>query len=189
MSCTNPRGIPVACAASKAASAKSCVVRGCEECPLAITGFPAATAAAKSPPAALLNAKGKLFGPNTATGPSGPNIERMFALVSIVAAVQVPSRAAAAACRSWLDVRGSSTSFSRGCSGSAVSRCAASTSASARASIRSAYASRNAANRSPGHPRISREAAEAAPIARSISSHELTGYVYGSGSRVAGFTA
>ena len=33
---------------------------------------PAATAAAKSPPAAPLKANGKLFGPKTQTGPPGP---------------------------------------------------------------------------------------------------------------------
>ena len=46
---------------------------------------PAATAAAKSPPAAPLKANGKLLGPNTQTGPMGPSIERMPAAVSMVA--------------------------------------------------------------------------------------------------------
>ena len=46
------------------------VVPGCEVFALAITGLPAAMAAAKSPPAMLLKANGKLLGPNTHTGPS-----------------------------------------------------------------------------------------------------------------------
>ena len=48
---------------------------GCDVFALAITGLPAAIAAAKSPPLALLNASGKLFGPNTTTGPIGPSSE------------------------------------------------------------------------------------------------------------------
>jgi hypothetical protein len=104
-----------------------------------MTGLPAATAAAKSPPAMPLNAYGKLFGPNTTTGPpSGAWIERNPAAVSMVARRQLPSRAAFAAWRSWPVVRGSSALRRRGSTGRPVSRCAASISASARASMASA---------------------------------------------------
>ena len=70
---------------------------GCEVLALAITGLPAAIAAAKSPPLALLKASGKLFGPKTTTGPMGPSIERMLFFASIVGSAHEPSRAAAAA--------------------------------------------------------------------------------------------
>ena len=59
--------------------------------------------------------------------------------------------------------------------GASVTFAKLATSSSARASIRSAKFSRNAANRSPGQPRISREAAAEAAIACSTSSHGLTG--------------
>ena len=73
---------------------------GCELLALAMTGFPVAIAATKSPPDTLLNAKGKLFGPNTHTGPIGASIERMPSLVSIVGIAHDPSIAAAAPRRS-----------------------------------------------------------------------------------------
>src|SRR5687768_12219892 len=114
------------------------VVLGWELLALAMTGLPAAIAAAKSPPEMLLKANGKLFGPKTHTAPSGAKYERMLFFVSMVAAHHDPSRAAAAACRSWLVVRGSSTSASRGDLGRAVSAWAASTRSPARASIRTA---------------------------------------------------
>jgi hypothetical protein len=56
-----------------------------------MTGFPAAIAAAKSPPATPLYAKGKLFGPKIKTGPSGASRERMFNFVSIVGSTHEPS--------------------------------------------------------------------------------------------------
>ena len=89
--------MPVCPAASCAVSASSRVVPGCELLALAITGLPAAMAAAKSPPAALLKAKGKLFGPNTQTGPIASYCERMPSFVSSVASRHDSSRAAAAA--------------------------------------------------------------------------------------------
>ena len=100
---------------------------GCELLAFAITGLPAASAAAKSPPATLLKANGKLFGPKTQTGPMGASTERMLSLVSIVGSAHEPSRAAAAAWRSCPVVRGSSTSASRGAFGRPVSACAMST--------------------------------------------------------------
>ena len=94
-------GRPLAEAASNAASAKIFVVPGCPLLALAITGLPAAMAAAKSPPAAELKANGKLLGPNTTTGPPrGPYSERISLPVSMVALVHERSRVAAAACRS-----------------------------------------------------------------------------------------
>src|SRR5262245_19352102 len=100
MSWIVPGGIPAARAAACASSARRRVVPGCDVLALAMTGLPAAMAAAKSPPLALLKANGKLFGPNTTTGPIGPNIERMLFLASIVGRAQAPLLAAAAACRS-----------------------------------------------------------------------------------------
>src|SRR5690606_12971977 len=97
-----------------------------------------AMAAAKSPPDTLPKAKGKLLGPKTQTGPSGPKQDRIPALVSIVAIAQSPDRQAAAAARSWLLVRGSSTSASRGVLARPVSEKAASTKASLWRSIASA---------------------------------------------------
>ena len=92
-------GRPRACRIFRAMSAISRVVPGCPVLALAITGLPAAIAAAKSPPEAELKANGKLLGPNTTTGASnGPRIDRIFDPVSIVARRHEPSRAAAAAC-------------------------------------------------------------------------------------------
>ena len=113
--------MPVSCAAACANSAINFVVPGCEVFALAMTGLPAAMAAAKSPPEALLKAKGKLFGPKTMTGPIGSSMLRMFCLESIVGMAHEPSFAATAACRSWFVVRGSSLSASRGDAGRAVS--------------------------------------------------------------------
>ena len=62
----------------------------------------------------------------------------MFAFVSTVAWHQERSRTAAAAWRSWLTVRGSSTARSRGATGNPVSRAAIATNGSACASIRRA---------------------------------------------------
>jgi hypothetical protein len=62
-----------------------------------MTGFPAAIAAAKSPPEALPKAKGKLLGPKTQTGPSDPKHERMLFAVSMTGCLQLPVRAARAA--------------------------------------------------------------------------------------------
>jgi len=45
---------------------------------LAMTGLPAAMAAAKSPPLTPLKAKGKLLGPKMTTGPMGAKQERIF---------------------------------------------------------------------------------------------------------------
>src|SRR5262245_66491059 len=87
-------------------SANRRVVPGCEVFALAMTGLPAAMAAAKSPPAMLLKAKGKLFGPKTQTGPMAARQLRMLALVSIVGMAQDPSLAAAPAWRSRAGVRG-----------------------------------------------------------------------------------
>ena len=56
-------------AALFARTANRMVVAGCDELALAMTGLPAAIAAAKSPPAMLLKANGKLLGPKTHTGP------------------------------------------------------------------------------------------------------------------------
>src|SRR5581483_4529124 len=53
-------------------------VFGCAGCALTITGHPAASAEAVSPPATE-NARGKLLAPNTATGPTGRRIERTSA--------------------------------------------------------------------------------------------------------------
>ncbi len=133
-----PGGSPASLAASWASSAKRRVVPGCELLALAITGLPAATAAAKSPPAALLKANGKLLGPKTQTGPIGASRERMLSLVSMVGSAHEPSRAAAAARRSWFVVRGSSTSARRGALGRPVSAWAVSTSSGLRASMRAA---------------------------------------------------
>ena len=90
-------------------------------------GLQITPAAAKSPPAMPLKAKGKLFGPKTTTGPMGPSIERIPVAVSIVGCLHDSDRAASAACRSWFVVRGNSPSLSRGETGSAVSWFAAST--------------------------------------------------------------
>ena len=65
-----------------------------------MTGFPAAIAAAKSPPEALPKAKGKLLGPKTQIGHSGPKQARMLLVVSMTGFFQLPDRAAAAAWRS-----------------------------------------------------------------------------------------
>ena len=131
-------GSPASAAARAACSARSRVVSGWRGWALAITGLPAAIAAAKSPPEALPKARGKLFGPKTATGPMAPYCVRIPAAVSMTGRVQSALRAAAAAWRSWPQVLGSSPERRRGSSGSAVSRCAASVMDSACASMRSA---------------------------------------------------
>ena len=119
---------------------------GWEELALAITGQPAPTAAAKSPPETLLKARGKLFGPKTATPPSRARyMERMPLPVSMVGRLQERARAEAAAWRSWPVVRGSSISASRGAAGRPVSASAMATISPERASMRPAKASRKAA--------------------------------------------
>ncbi len=118
---------------------------GCAGCALTMTGLPAASADAVSPPATE-KARGKLLAPKTATGPSGRSMERMSGLggvrsgsaVSMRAITHEPSAATLAKSRSWLLVRATSP-LSRAC-GSAVSKCARSISASAAASIPSAMA-------------------------------------------------
>ncbi len=54
----------------------SSLVPGCAGCAFTITGFPAASADAVSPPA-VENASGKLLAPKTTTGPRGRSMERM----------------------------------------------------------------------------------------------------------------
>ena len=93
-----------------------------------MTGLPAAIAAAKSPPEALPKANGKLLGPKTTTGPMLCSMERMLALLSMTGLVHEAVKAASAAWRSWLTVRGISTSAKRGDVGKPVSRLAISTS-------------------------------------------------------------
>src|SRR3954468_3199511 len=97
MSCSVALGSPASAIAANASSAIILVVAGCSGWPLAITGFPAATAAAKSPPDTAENANGKLFGPNTTTGPIAAKHDRLFALTSIVGSAHEPSSEAAAA--------------------------------------------------------------------------------------------
>jgi len=168
-------GSPASPTAPKASSPSRREVPGWDEFAFAITGLPAAIAAAKSPPATLLNAKGKLLGPKTQTGPIGASIERMFSLVSMVGSAQEPSSAAAAAWRSWPVVRGSSTTASRGALGRPVSLWARSTISAARASIRSAKRMRNLAIRSGGIARRRTADSEAASRASSQSDQLLTG--------------
>lgn len=133
--CTVAAGRPAVSAARRACSARRRLVAGCAGCALAMTGLRAAMAAAKSPPDTALKANGKLFGPNTSTGlPSGAWCVRRPAAVSITGWVQLRLRAAAAAWRSWLQVRGSSLPRRRGVAGRPVSACASCTSVSASAS-------------------------------------------------------
>ena len=165
------------------------MVAGWDGCPLAMTGLPAASAAAKSPPAIPLNANGKLFGPMTSTGPIAACTARMPAFVSIVGSAQEPSRQAAAACLSCPVVRGSSTSFNRGDTGRPVSRAASAASSSAWASIAAAYSSRNLAISSRGTVASRALAASAAASARSHSARSLTGNRSASGRPVAGSIA
>ncbi len=156
---------------------------------LAITGQPAAIDAAKSPPAILLNANGKLFGPNTHTGPIAVWHERIFNWVSMVGIRQLPVRAARAAERNWPVVRGNSMSARRGCTGSAVSACAMATIASLFRSRPSAYRSKNRAINSPEMARSLAAARTAASSAASTSVQLLIGYTAGSGAFVAGLSA
>lgn len=64
-----PSGMPQSFTAFCTARPTSSAVPGCAECAFAITGQPAASADAVSPPATE-NASGKLLAPNTATGPT-----------------------------------------------------------------------------------------------------------------------
>ncbi len=185
-----PGGRPQARAASCAHSASIRLVPGWPVFALPITGLPAAIAATKSPPATELNANGKLFGPKTTTGPPrAACIERMLALLSIVARHHERSRAAAAPWRIWSVARGSSTDRRRGVTGRPVSRAASSTSASARASIRAAQSSRKRAIVSGETPRSTLTASSAAANARVTSGRPDTGYSSASGVLVVGSTA
>ena len=89
---------------------------GCDGWPLTITGQPAASADAVSPPA-VENASGKLEAPNTATGPSGTCMRRTSGLGigtasgsgwSMIASASSPVSTIAANASSWPAVRSSS---------------------------------------------------------------------------------
>ena len=68
-------GSPASATAPLSSRATSAPVPGCDGWPLTITGQPAASADAVSPPA-VENASGKLEAPNTATGPTGTRMRR-----------------------------------------------------------------------------------------------------------------
>ena len=70
-----PSGRPASATAADSSRETSSLVPGCEGWPLTITGTPAASALAVSPPA-VEKASGKLEAPNTATGPIGTSIRR-----------------------------------------------------------------------------------------------------------------
>ncbi|MNL32951.1 hypothetical protein D3C87_1548350 [compost metagenome] len=108
-----PSGMPVRCAAFCTARPTSSDVPRCALCALTITGAPAASADAVSPPATE-NARGKLLAPNTATGPSGTFAWRKSArgsgwrsgcALSTMAPRKWPSRTTCANRRSWPMVR------------------------------------------------------------------------------------
>ena len=67
------------CSAASTADAISSDTPGWLGCPLTMTGHPAASAEAVSPPTAP-KAKGKLLAPKTAIGPRGRNIRRRSGL-------------------------------------------------------------------------------------------------------------
>ena len=74
--CANvPAGSPASAAAAETSRATRSLVPGCDGWPLTITGTPAASALAVSPPA-VEKASGKLEAPKTATGPIGTSIRR-----------------------------------------------------------------------------------------------------------------
>ena len=70
-----PSGSPASATAADSSRATSSLVPGCDGWPLTITGTPAASAEAVSPPA-VEKASGKLEAPNTATGPIGASMRR-----------------------------------------------------------------------------------------------------------------
>ena len=70
-----PSGSPASATAARSSRATSSPVPGCDGWPLTITGQPAASADAVSPPA-VENASGKFEAPNTATGPIGTSMRR-----------------------------------------------------------------------------------------------------------------
>ena len=70
-----PSGSPASSSARRTSRATISLVPGCEGWPLTITGQPAASAEALSPPA-VLKASGKFDAPKTATGPTGTSIRR-----------------------------------------------------------------------------------------------------------------
>ena len=74
-----PSGSPASATAARSSRATISPVPGCDGWPLTITGQPAASADAVSPPA-VENASGKLEAPNTATGPSGTSMRRTSGL-------------------------------------------------------------------------------------------------------------
>src|SRR5258705_13922606 len=102
MSWTVAAGRPVDSTALKACSASRRVVLGWSGWAFAMTGLPAAIAAAKSPPLTPLKAKGKLLGPKMTTGPMGAKQERIYFSRSRVAWRQDSSRNAAAAWGRWV---------------------------------------------------------------------------------------
>ena len=70
-----PSGAPALPAAVARISNTNCDVAGWDPCALTMTGQPAASAEAVSPPGTE-KASGKLLAPNTATGPIGTSIRR-----------------------------------------------------------------------------------------------------------------
>jgi len=103
-----------------------------------MTGFPAATAAAKSPPEIPLKAKREIVRSEHDDRADRAE-ERTDVCLGVDRGTQPRSVAAeAAACRNWFAVRGNSALASRGSTGRAVSWLASETSSAARASIRSA---------------------------------------------------
>src|SRR5262245_2226203 len=75
MTANEPAGAPAPDNAALTISPVRTDSAGCPECAFRITGQPAASADAVSPPATL-NANGKLLAANTTTGPSGTSIRR-----------------------------------------------------------------------------------------------------------------
>ena len=123
-----PSGRPASATAARSSRATSSPVPGCDGWPLTITGQPAASADAVSPPA-VENASGKLEAPNTATGPSGTRMRRTSGFGigfasgsgwSMIASASSPASTIAANASSWPQVR-SSSERRRGVSGRPVS--------------------------------------------------------------------
>ncbi len=165
-----PAGSPHSRTAAWIVRPTSSDVPGCAPCALTITGHPAASADAVSPPATE-NASGKLDAPNTATGPiailrsrrstrgSGLRCARAG---SMRASMKPPSRTTAANSASCPTVRARSPSIrARGSPDSAAQR---SISASPSATMCRPIASRNAA-------RASRLVSRYASNASSASAH------------------
>ena len=93
----------------------------------------------------------------------------------MIGIVHERSRTAAAACRNWSVVRGSSISANRGEAGKPLSVLAMATNSSARASMRSAKRSKKDATISSPIAAICSAAWAAASMASSTSLRELTG--------------